>query len=54
MVIRKKRVSFWATKKVKVPTKVKFRTKDGKVVTFKATKIKRVPKKVGFSTKKRK
>ena len=45
---------FWATKIERVPTKVKFRTKDGETVSFKATKIERVPTKVVFYTKKRK
>ena len=45
-MVRKKRrkVSFWATKRVPVKVKVSFRTSEGKKVSFMATK--RVPKKV--------
>jgi len=45
MVRRKrKKVSFWATKRVPVKVRVSFRTSEGKKVSFVATK--RVPKKV--------
>ncbi len=50
---RKKKVSFWATKVIKKPVRVRFRTWDGDVVSFKATKAIRVPKKVTFYVKKR-
>lgn len=50
---KRKKVSFWATKVVKVPVRVKFRTWDGDVVSFKATKAVRIPKKVTFYKKKR-
>ena len=45
-MVRKKRkkVSFWATKRVPVKVKVSFRTSERKKVSFIATK--RVPKKV--------
>lgn len=51
---KKKKVSFWATKIVKKPVKVSFRTYDGQKITFWATKAVEVPKKVTFFTKKKK
>lgn len=49
-----KRVSFWATKKIKKPTVVRFRRSDGTLVKFKATKTIKKPVKVTFySNKKR-
>ena len=48
MVRRKrKKVSFWATKKVPEKVKVSFRTSEGKRVSFWATKM--VPKRVKVS-----
>lgn len=41
---RRKKVSFWATKKVPVKVKVSFTTSKGEKVSFVATK--KVPKKV--------
>ena len=38
MARRRKKVSFWATKIVKKPVKVAFRTYDGERVAFWATK----------------
>ena len=51
---RRQRVSFKATKIVSKPTKVTFRTKDGREVNFKAKKY--VPKsvRVEFLTKRKK
>ncbi len=50
-----RRVSFWAKKKIKKPTVVRFRRSDGTLVKFKATKIIKKPVKVTFyTTKKRK
>lgn len=51
---RKKRISFWATKKVKKPVIVKFRRSDGSVARFKATKIIKKPKKVTFYARRKK
>jgi hypothetical protein len=48
-----RRVSFWATKIKKVPTKVSFRTRSGRRVSFRATKLERVPKKVTFYSRRR-
>jgi len=44
---KRKKVSFWATKRVPKRVKVSFYTRDGKLVSFKA--IKRVPKRVKVS-----
>jgi hypothetical protein len=43
-MVRRKKVKFTATKKVKKKVEVEFTTKDGKRVSFKAHK--KVPKKV--------
>ena len=48
---RRHRVTFKATKKVKKPTKVKFKTKDGEVVSFKAKKPVKKRVKVSFLAK---
>lgn len=48
-----KKVSFWATKKIKKPTVVRFRKSDGTIVKFKATKITKKPVKVTFYSKRR-
>lgn len=44
----KKKVSFWATKVEKVPTRVTFTTWDGKRVSFVATKAVAYQKRVSF------
>ena len=49
----KKKVSFWATKKIKKPTIVRFRKSDGTIVKFKATKTIKKPVKVTFYSKRR-
>ena len=43
-----KKVSFWARKPIKVPTKVSFKTKAGKNVSFKARKTIKIKRKVSF------
>lgn len=49
-----RRISFWATKKIKKPTIVRFRKWDGTLVKFRATKTIKKPVKVTFySTKRR-
>lgn len=48
----KKRVSFWATKKVKKPVKVSFIRSTGEKVSFKATRTVKRPIKVTFYRKK--
>jgi len=50
----KKKVSFWATKKIKKPTIVRFRKSDGTIVKFKATKIIKKPVKITFYSKRKK
>lgn len=50
----KKKVSFWATETKKVPTEVKFKTKDGDTVSFNATKIIPIQKRVSFEVNKKK
>jgi hypothetical protein len=50
---RKKKVSFWARKKISKPSVVKFVTSEGKLVRFKATKKITKPVKVTFYAKKR-
>jgi len=49
-----RKVSFRATKIIRVPVKVSFRRFDGRKVSFRATKAIRVPKKVGFFTRRKK
>jgi len=50
-----RRINFWATKKIKKPTVVRFRRSDGTIARFRATKIIRKPVKVSFySTRRRK
>ncbi len=51
---RKKKVSFWATEKVRKPVIVKFRRSDGSFAKFKATKIITKPKKVTFKARNKK
>jgi hypothetical protein len=49
-----RRISFWATKKIKKPTVVSFRRWDGTPVRFRATKVIKKPVKVSFySTRRR-
>lgn len=50
----KKRVSFWATKKVPRQVNVRFRRADGEIVSFKAIKNVPIQKKVSFLAKKKK
>lgn len=52
-MVRKKKVSFWAIKKVSVPVRVRFRDKFGRPVSFRAVKRIPTPVKVTFYTKKR-
>ena len=54
VIIRRKKVSFVATKIIKVPVRVKFTTYDGQRVSFKATKAVRIPKKVNFTARRKK
>jgi len=53
-MIKRRRVSFRATKIVKVPVRVSFRTWDGKRVSFRATKAIRKPTNVSFYARRRK
>lgn len=48
-----KKVSFWATKYIRKPTKVEFRRSDGSIAKFRATKIVSKPKKVTFYTRRK-
>ncbi len=50
---KKQLVKFKATQTIKKPTKVSFRTKDGKPVSFSAQKAVKVQKTVTFKAKKR-
>lgn len=51
----RKKVSFWATKKVPIKKRVSFRTSYGKKVSFTAKKLVPQKKRVSFwATKKRK
>ena len=45
-----KKVSFWATKKIKKPVKVKFVNREGEMVSFTAHKDVLKPVKVTFNT----
>lgn len=54
MVVGKKKVSFWATKKVQKPVRVRFVNKSGELVSFKAKKKVSIPKKVTFYAKPKK
>ncbi len=51
--MRKKRVSFWATKRTTKPVRVSFETWEGKSVSFHAKKKITKPVKVTFYVKKR-
>ena len=53
MARRRKKVSFWATKIVKKPVKVAFRTYDGERVAFWATEAVVKDVKVSFYKKKK-
>lgn len=52
-LFRKKRITFKATKVVKVPVKVTFYTYDGERVSFMATKAVRVSRPVSFQIKRK-
>ncbi len=52
-MVRKRKISFNATKKVKKPVIVKFRRSDGSIAKFKAMKIVKKPKKVKFSARRK-
>ena len=45
--------TFWATKKIRKPTIVRFKKWDGSVVKFRATKIIRKPVKISFYTRRK-
>ena len=47
-IIRRRPVSFWATKKISKPVVVKFIRYDGTLAKFKATKFIKKPTKVSF------
>jgi len=47
-MVKKRRVSFWAKKPIKVPKKVSFKTKDGRKVSFIARKTIKKRRKVSF------
>lgn len=53
-MIRRRKVSFWATRKVAKPVRVRFVNKYGELVSFKARKKISVPKKVTFYIKPKK
>jgi len=53
MVLRKRKVSFYALRPIKVPRKVSFKTKDGRRISFTAKKTVRKRIKVNFYAKKR-
>ncbi len=48
---KRKKVSFYGTRVVKVPVRVSFRTREGGKVTFGATRAVRRRKKVSFWTR---
>ena len=50
---RRKKISFNATRVVKKPTTVRFKTKSGQRVSFNATKLIRKSSKVTFYAKKK-
>jgi len=50
---RRKKVSFWATRKVSKPVKVSFVTRTGERVSFRAVKKVSKPVKVVFYAKKK-
>jgi len=53
-MVRRRKVSFKATKIIKKPVVVKFRRADGSIAKFKATKAVRVPTKVSFYARRKK
>lgn len=53
-MVGKKRVSFWAVRKIPVPVNVRFRDKYGRRVSFEAIKRVPAPVRVIFYAKKRK
>jgi len=48
-----RRISFWATKKIRKPTIVRFRKSDGTIAKFRATEIIKKPVKVTFYSRRR-
>jgi hypothetical protein len=48
-----RKISFFATKKIRKPTIVRFRRSDGTIVKFKATKIIKQPVRVVFYSRRR-
>jgi len=50
----RKKISFWATKKVKKPVRVRFVNQYGELVSFTARRITEKPVKVSFYAKKKK
>lgn len=48
-----RRVSFWATKRIRKPVFVRFRRSDGSVAKFNATKIVSRPVKVNFFSRRK-
>ena len=52
--MKRRKVGFWATKRVAKPVKVKFKTKTGKTISFWATKRVAKPVKITFYSKKKK
>ena len=53
-MVKRKRISFRATKIIKKPVVVKFRRADGSIARFKATKAVRKPVRVSFLAKRKK
>jgi len=54
-MVRRKKISFWATKRSKVPKRICFKTKNGRRVCFTARKTTKKPVKISFwATKKTK
>lgn len=47
-----RRISFWATKKIRKPTVVQFRRSDGSIARFRATRVVKKPVKVTFYSNK--
>lgn len=54
MTSRRRKITFWATKKASKPVTVRFITSDGELVRFKASKKVSKPTRVSFYVKKRK
>lgn len=53
-MVRRKRVSFRATKIVRKPVIVRFRRSDGSIAKFRATKAIRRPTKISFLARRKK